>query len=79
MSPTLLRQDGYQFVVFPNDHPPAHVHVRRAGKVARIQLDPVELMDNYGYNSREISKILQIVQDNQGIFWAGWDSFRPGR
>ncbi|MCC7451058.1 MAG: DUF4160 domain-containing protein [Anaerolineae bacterium] len=71
MAPTILRQEGYQFIVFTHDHLPAHVHVRRAGNLARVKLDPVEVMSNYGFNTRELSKILEIVRDNQALLLSG--------
>jgi hypothetical protein len=46
MSPTILRQGGYQVTIFANDHLPPHVHVRRAGNAARIRLDPIEVLHN---------------------------------
>jgi len=30
--PTILRIDGWRVVVYPNDHPPAHVHVIGPGR-----------------------------------------------
>lgn len=35
---TVHRFDGFRFVIFSNDHDPAHVHVIGAGREAKIQL-----------------------------------------
>ena len=35
---TVHRFDGLRFVIYSNDHDPAHVHVLRAGSEAKIQL-----------------------------------------
>jgi hypothetical protein len=40
--PTVLRVGGYQSIIFTSDHPPAHIHVRREGKLAKVSLDAVE-------------------------------------
>jgi hypothetical protein len=72
MSPTVLREAGYQFVIFTNDHPPPHVHARRAGNTARIRLDPVEILHNQGFNTRELGVILEIVQTHQEMLLAAW-------
>jgi hypothetical protein len=77
MSPTVLRQDGFAFAIYGNDHPPAHVHVKRAENDARIRLEPVEVLHNEGFNDRELSRILSIVRDNLGLFLARWNSFHP--
>ena len=72
MSPTILRQDGYQVMIFPNDHLPPHVHVRRAGSAARIRLDPVEVLHNQGYNVRELGQIIAIVRQHQTTLLLAW-------
>ena len=80
MSPTVLRQDGYQFVIFPNDHTPAHVHVFRADEECVFNLDPVELRDNPGrYNVRELGKTRRIIEENQISLLKAWDTFHSER
>ena len=77
MSPTVLRQSGYVVVVFGNDHPPAHVHVRAAGNVARVRLQPIALMDSYGFTSRQLRAIMAIVEANLSVCLAKWDEIHP--
>jgi hypothetical protein len=77
MSPTVLRQDGFTFAIYGNDHPPAHVHVRRAENDARIRLAPVEVLHNEGFNNRELNQILSIVRDNLGLFLTTWNKYHP--
>lgn len=36
--PTVHRESGFQFRVFPNDHGPAHVHAIKAGGSAKISV-----------------------------------------
>jgi len=36
--PTVLRAGGLRVVIYPNDHPPAHVHVIGPGWVVVINL-----------------------------------------
>lgn len=71
MSPTVLRQGGWQIIIHTDDHIPAHVHVRRGStEVARVKLDPVELWDTRGLNTREVSAILDIVREHQAALLA---------
>jgi hypothetical protein len=79
MSPVVLRQGGYVFVIYPNDHPPAHVHVKRAEKLARVKLDPMEIWDYFRFNERELSEILEIVEANQNLLLAEWERFHTRR
>lgn len=55
--PTVFREGGYQFIIFTSDHPPAHVHVRREGKLAKVRLEPIEFERTGEFNAGEQSKI----------------------
>ncbi len=72
MSPVVLRSGQYTVVIYTRDHPPAHVHVKSADKEARIALDPVEVMDNYGFKPGEIKAILKLIQTHQNDLLAKW-------
>jgi len=52
---TVLHVSGYQFIIFTSDYPPAHVHVRRAGKLAKVLLQPVMFERTGGFNTGEQS------------------------
>ena len=75
--PTVLREGGYQFIIFTADHYPPHVHVRREGKLAKIRLDRVEFERTGGFNAGEQSKIIEIVQDNQSLLLSEWEKVYP--
>lgn len=46
--PTILRIGGLRFVVYPNDHPPAHVHVIGPGWTVVVDLHGPELREVVG-------------------------------
>ena len=76
MSPTIFRQGGWQIIIHTDDHTPAHVHIRRGStEVARVKLDPIELWDSKGINTREVGAILEIIRENQAVLLAEWDKF----
>jgi hypothetical protein len=75
--PTVLREGGYQFIIFTSDHHPAHVHVRREGKLAKILLDPIEFERVGGFNAGEQSKIIEIVRKNRSLFLREWEKVYP--
>ncbi len=77
--PTVLRESGYQFIIFTSDHPPAHVHVRKEGKLAKIKLDPVEFERTGGFNSGEQSKIIEIVRTHQAFLLSEWNRLQGGQ
>lgn len=81
MSPTLLnrREHGFDVRLFTKDHLPAHVHVVQSDNEAKVGLDPVEILDNWGFNSREINRIVELITENQAMLLAEWDKYHPAR
>ncbi len=77
MSPTLIQDKGYRVVMYLNDHLPAHVHVKKDRNEVRVQIDPVQIMDNWGYNQREIKAILELITTHQEQLLAAWNTFYP--
>jgi hypothetical protein len=71
--PTVLREAGYQFIMFTSDHPPRHVHVRREGKLAKVLLNPIEFERTGGFNAGEQSKIISIIRQHHSFLLDEWD------
>lgn len=59
--PTHMRIDGLRVVIWPNDHRPAHVHVKGAEGEAIFNLHcpagPPELRESYGFRLAELNRI----------------------
>lgn len=63
MSPIFRRENGYIFKIYSNEEERKHIHVIKAEKEAKFWLEPViELVENYGFNNKEIKNITQIVE-----------------
>lgn len=45
--PEISRFYGIIVAMYFNDHPPPHFHVRYASGKAKIQIEPLELMEGY--------------------------------
>lgn len=75
MTPVVLRHSKFDVVIYTKDHTPAHVHVKRAEKEARITLSPVEVMSNIGFKPGEITSILKFIQSHQDELLAKWEEF----
>jgi hypothetical protein len=73
MSPVVLRSGKYTVVIYTHVHTPPHVHVKRADKEARVSLNPVEIMDNWGFKPSEIRAILKIVANAQQQLLDRWN------
>ena len=77
--PTVLRSGAYQFIIFTADHPPVHIHVRGSGHLAKVRLDPIEIERSGGFNQGDLTKIVDIIRENQALLLAEWDRFYPTR
>jgi len=65
--------DGYRIGFYSSDRvEPPHVHVLRGGNEAKIWLSPVELEHNYGYNTRELAQLLDLVRRHQAQLLEMW-------
>lgn len=71
--PTILI-DGYKFQFYSSDEQePPHVHVLRAGNVAKIWLQTFEVVYNHGYNFSELNKVLKLTRENQTRLLERWN------
>jgi hypothetical protein len=75
--PTVLRIGALRFVIYPNDHRPAHVHVIGQGCEAVFDLrcpnGPPELRENYRFGLRELSRIEAALSANVAALCGEWE------
>ena len=72
--PVVLRQNGFEFFFFMNDHLPRHVHVRKGDDLAKITLDPVELIDST-FKAGDRRMIIRIVREHQRELLEAWNGY----
>lgn len=72
----VLRFEGYRVVIYPNDHRPAHVHVKGAGVEAVFVLNcpggPPELRESFGFRSVEIGRIIVSLAEHLSRLCEEW-------
>ncbi len=73
--PTILNINGYRFFFYTNEHLPIHVHVEREGKVAKYNLEPVELIKSSKFNAGELQQIRIIIEENSELFKNKWNEY----
>lgn len=73
--PTIFRVFGYIFKFYSNEHEPIHIHVIKGGSKAKYTINPVELIENEGFNPAEIKMIESIVEDNQEVIAEHWNKY----
>lgn len=75
--PTVHREDGFRVVIYPNDHLPRHVHVRKdKGEVIIWLGDETEdpsIRLAHEVSDKNAERALEIVRVNQVKLIAEWD------
>ena len=72
--PTVLRKDGFRFFFFSNegDEPP-HIHIENANGYAKFWLNPPRLSYSKGLKLKQLLKVRNFVEANQGYFNKIWN------
>ena len=74
--PTVFRFSGMRVVIYPNDHRPAHVHVKGAGGEAVFMLHcpdgPPKLRESYGFTLSALRRIEVVVANELTTFCREW-------
>jgi Domain of unknown function (DUF4160) len=73
--PTVLRVDGWRIVIYPNDHPPAHVHVLGPGWVVMVNLLGPEVREAIDCGEHEARQVLRRVTEHQEALMSAWRRF----
>jgi len=73
--PTVLRVEGFRFFFFSDEHLPTHIHIEKADAYARIELDTLKVTDSYNLNSKELKKLLKIIDKNHIELQRSWDDY----
>lgn len=68
---TALQSAGMRFVIYLNDHEPAHVHVYGDGE-ARIDIVEVAVISNRGMSKRDLTRALNTVSAYRDTFLEKW-------
>ncbi len=72
---TVHREAGLRFVIFTDDHEPAHVHVVGDGhaKINLVGADgQPELVSNDGLKAGDLRKAMRIVGEQQAMLLEVW-------
>jgi len=76
--PVVYRFDGLRVVIYPNDHRPAHVHVKGSEGEAVFILHcpngPPSLRESFGFNRRDLGQIIDEVAQVLAILCTEWSA-----
>lgn len=69
----VLRAHGMRFIIFVDDHEPAHVHVRGDGRLKiDISQSKVRVLSAAGMKSNDMRRAVDTAQDNRESLLAMW-------
>lgn len=77
--PTIHRERGFEFRIYPNDHAPAHVHAHKGKGEAKINIqgadgDP-EFISVQNMSDKDASRAWDIVSRHQDQFLKKWQAY----
>ena len=72
--PTLLIYQGYKFFFYANDHPPAHIHVMKAGGWAKIELGSMRVVYS-SLKANEMRMVSLLLARHKNEFQEAWDDW----
>jgi len=76
MSPTVLQSGPHRSFFFSSDRlEPAHVHIKRDDKVAKLWLGPIRQAYNYGFKPNEMKQIVAIARENEPALIQAWHDY----
>ena len=77
--PKIFERDGFRVFIYPNDHSPAHVHIWKAEGQVIIELDPIRIRRFEAMRRKNVSKAVEIVEENQVVFLEKWSEIDEKR
>ena len=73
---TVHRESGLKFVIYKDDHPPAHVHIYGGGGIAKFNLfgsdGTPELVSSRGISAGDLRRAMRIVKRELAAMLADW-------
>lgn len=72
--PTVFKVKGFRFFFFTREgNEPVHIHIAKDKKYAKFWLEPITLSKNYGFISKELKLIKNLIIENQDIIKEKWN------
>ena len=74
--PTVKRIGPYRLYFYSHEpHEPPHVHIDRDDLSAKFWLTPVSLARNFGFSSKELRHVEEIVSEHETTLVEAWDGY----
>lgn len=72
--PTIFTKDGYRFFFYSNDHEPIHVHVRRGGGEAVLDVSSeIAVRESIGMKPQELRRAIELAEEHRHLIIESWN------
>ncbi len=76
--PTIAIVDGVAIIIFPNDHPPPHIHARLAEHECKLDIVTAELISG-SLPPAKLAKVQHWLKAHSREVSFAWDEVYSGR
>ena len=73
--PTILLIEGFRFFFYSNEHLPMHIHIEKAEKTPKVNIENIEVIKSTGFNSKDLKLISNLVLENQELLNRKWNEY----
>jgi hypothetical protein len=73
--PTILRENGYRFFFFSNEHLPKHIHVEKSEKYLKVEIETLAILDSFKMTTKEQKEVVVIVEKHQKLLLEAWNEY----
>ena len=73
--PTIFTEGGFRFMIYLDDHSPAHVHAIGADCMIKIGLEPLEVLSSIGAKANDVRRAMAIAQRRRDELIAAWRKY----
>jgi Mn-dependent DtxR family transcriptional regulator len=74
---TVMREDGWVFVIYSDDHPPPHVHAKKAGGEVKVSLptanEYLRVLRVRGVATHEAMRAARLVEEHRERLLREWE------
>jgi hypothetical protein len=71
----VLSKKGYSFSFYNNEHEPIHVHVKKDGCEAVVEIEPIRVKRNIGFSDKDLQRIIDIIKEKKEAIKGAWYDF----
>jgi hypothetical protein len=54
---------------------PIHIHIEKAECYAKFWMNPLFVAANFGFNSKELREISEIIEENENLIRDKWNEY----